>query len=71
MGDPDVDQGNARPVIFSAYTQYVGITWRYIIRSEQPDGTNTNDALISIYFSTDDHLDSVFNGLRDFPATKP
>ncbi len=67
MGDPDIDQGNARPLVFSAYNEYVGISWRYILRSAEPDGTNTNDSLFEIYFTTDDHIRVVQNSLHDPP----
>ena len=61
MGDPDIDQAAAKPMVYNLNGEYVGIIWRYIIRSVEPDGTNTNDVVIGVIFTPDDDLDSIYD----------
>jgi hypothetical protein len=61
MGDPDVDQAAIKPTLSNLNGEFSGIIWRYIIRSVEPEGTNTNDAVISVIFTPNDRLDSVLD----------
>jgi hypothetical protein len=61
MGDPDIDQGAFVPTVFNPRGEYRGVIWRYIVRSVEPEGTNVNDDVIELEFTTDDHLDSIYD----------
>ena len=61
MGDLDIDMPDYKTMALTFRIHYIGNTWRYIFRSREPVGTNTNDMIISLSFSPNDRLESIMD----------
>ncbi len=60
MADPDIDKPSYMPsFIHPEDGRYSGIFWHYILWSTDADATNTNDDVVSLYFTPDDRLKNI------------